>query len=84
MLVLPSWSPHFQPAVRMKARASQLGGNITRRTPADEDELLRAEVKDNDTLHTVTITRDGRHATADCTCDEVAKGQFCLHICCLL
>ena len=80
MLVLPSWSPHFQPAVRMKARASQLGGNITRRTPADEDELLRAEVKDNDTLHTVTLTRDGRHATADCTCDEVAKGQFCLHI----
>lgn len=80
MLVLPSWSPHFQPAVRMKARASQLGGHITRRTPADEDELLRAEVKDNDTLHTVTLSRDDKHAQADCTCDEVAQGQFCLHI----
>jgi len=80
MLVLPSWSPHFQPAVRMKARAAQLGGHITRRTPADEDELLRAEAKDNDTLHTVTLSRDGKHAQADCTCDEVARGQFCLHI----
>ena len=80
MLVLPSWSPHFQAPVRMKARALQLGSQVTRQAPADDEEMLRAEVKDHDTLHTVSIARDDRHAQAECTCDEFAEGQFCLHI----
>ncbi len=80
MLVLPSWSPHFQPPVRMKARACQLGGNVTRKKPVDEDELLHAEIKDNDTMHTVSIGLDGRYAQAECTCDDFGEGAFCLHI----
>ena len=84
MLVLPSWSPFFQSHVRMQGRACQLGGNVQRLKPADSWErdnvLLRAEVKDNDEVHTVEITRDGRHAVADCTCDDFNEGAFCKHI----
>lgn len=89
MLVLPSWSPFFQSHVRMQGRACQLGENIQRLKPSEAegasgdsggDELLRAEVKDNDEVHTVEVTRDGRHAVADCTCDDFGEGAFCKHI----
>ncbi|MEM6460172.1 MAG: SWIM zinc finger family protein, partial [Planctomycetota bacterium] len=81
MLVLPSWSPFFQSSVRMEGRASQLAGNVQRLAPdEDNDVLLRAEVKDQDAVHTVEISRDGRYAVAECTCDDFAAGSFCKHI----
>ncbi|MEM7627046.1 MAG: DEAD/DEAH box helicase [Planctomycetota bacterium] len=68
----------------MQGRACQLGENVQRLKPSGdgghEDELLRAEVKDNDEVHTVEVTRDGRHAVAECTCDDFGEGAFCKHI----
>ena len=84
MLVLPSWSPFFQSHVRMQGRALQLAGAVQRlklTEDAGDDVLLRAEVKDNDEVHTVEITReDKRYAVAECTCDDFAAGAFCSHI----
>lgn len=66
----------------MQGRACQLGENVQRLKPAAEhdEDLLRAEVKDNDEVHTVEVTRDGRHAVAECTCDDFGEGAFCKHI----
>jgi len=83
MLVLPSWSPFFQSNVRMQGRACQLGDNVSRLAPASDagDEvLLAAEVKDQDDAHTVDLSRDGRYAVAECTCDAFGEGSFCKHI----
>ncbi|MEM8738705.1 MAG: DEAD/DEAH box helicase [Planctomycetota bacterium] len=80
MLVLPSWSPFFQSNVRMQGRACQLGGNVQRTPTVADGELLRAEVKDQDEVHTVEITKDGRYAQAECTCETYGDGAFCKHI----
>lgn len=64
----------------MHGRACQLGENVKRHAPAADDELLRAEVNDNDEVHTVSISKDGRYAQAECTCDEFGDGSFCKHI----
>lgn len=84
MLVLPSWSPFFQSHVRMQGRATQLADSVQRLKPAEgdsEDELLRAEVKDNEDVHTVEIIKEEkRYAVAECTCDDFAAGAFCKHI----
>lgn len=83
MLVLPSWSPFFQSNVRMQGRATQLADSVQRIKPTEEeaDDLLRAEVKDNDEVHTVEVTREEkRYAVAECTCDDFAAGSFCKHI----
>ena len=80
MLVLPSWSPFFQSHVRMQGRSCQLGDNVQRLPPTGDDVLLRAEVKDNDAVHTVEVMKDDRHAVAECTCDAFGEGAFCPHI----
>lgn len=83
MLVLPSWSPFFQSNVRMQGRATQLADSVQRLKPTEgqADELLRAEVKDNDEVHTVEVTKEEkRYAVAECTCDDFAAGSFCKHI----
>jgi superfamily II DNA or RNA helicase len=79
MLVLPSWKPFFEGPVRMHGRALQLADAVTRLEPA-EDELLRAEVKDDDAIHTLTIEAEGKQASAECTCDHFATGAYCKHI----
>lgn len=84
MLVLPSWSPFFQSHVRMQGRATQLADSVQRLKPgedAEADDLLRAEVKDNDEVHTVEVMKEEkRYAVAECTCDDFAAGAFCKHI----
>ena len=76
MLVLPSWSPFFQSHVRMQGRALQLAGAVQRLNlteDAGDAVLLRAEVKDNDEVHTVEIIREEkRYAVAACTCAAFA------------
>ncbi|MEO0514328.1 MAG: DEAD/DEAH box helicase [Planctomycetota bacterium] len=68
----------------MQGRATQLADAVQRLKPAegdDADELLRAEVKDNDEVHTVEVMKEEkRYAVAECTCDDFAAGAFCKHI----
>ncbi len=79
MLILPSWKPFFEGPVRMHGRALQLGDAVTRLEPGD-GHLLRAEVKDGDTLHHVGITAEEKQASAECTCPHFDSGAYCKHI----
>jgi superfamily II DNA or RNA helicase len=62
----------------MRGRAYQLGGRVQRVEPA-EDELVRAEVRGRES-YTVTIRREDRAASAECTCPAFDKGAYCKHI----
>ncbi len=78
MSILPSWSPYFQSAVRIQGRQAQVKKQVDR---LDRGEyLLRAEVKDGEDSHEVTVSPDGKHAVAECDCDVFEAGQFCTHI----
>jgi superfamily II DNA or RNA helicase len=78
MSITTSWSPFFQSSVRMRGRAYQLGGRVERIEP-DADELIRANVRGREP-YTVTISRDDRAASAECTCPAFDKGAYCKHI----
>ncbi|MEM1445618.1 MAG: DEAD/DEAH box helicase [Planctomycetota bacterium] len=82
MSMLPSWSPFFQPKVRMQGRAIQMAGKV-RRVPPQEGEVLRAEVDDlaeSIGTQTVTIRAEGKKAIVDCNCPLFNSGQLCQHI----
>ncbi len=78
MSLVTIWSPFFQSPVRMNGRSYQLAGRVKRVEP-DNGELVRAEVRGREP-YTVTITADGRHAVAECTCPRFAGGTFCKHV----
>ena len=78
MSLVTVWSPFFQSPVRMRGRSYQLAGRVKRLEPTN-GELIRAEVKGREP-YTVTISADGRHAVADCTCPRFAEGVFCKHL----
>ena len=80
MSIVASWSPFFQSRVRMRGRAYQLAGRVDLQTPS-EDELVRAHVQGGQSApYVVTIRREGRAATAECTCPSFAEGSYCKHI----
>ncbi|MEM7575961.1 MAG: DEAD/DEAH box helicase [Planctomycetota bacterium] len=82
MSMLPSWSPFFQPKVRMQGRAIQMGGKV-KRVPPQDGEVLRAEVDDlSESVgkQTVTIRAEGKKAIVDCGCPLFNSGQLCQHI----
>ncbi len=78
MSITTSWSPFFQSSVRMRGRAYQLGGRVERIEP-DTDELIRANVRGREP-YVVTVRRDDRAASAECTCPAFDKGAYCKHI----
>ncbi|MEO0587653.1 MAG: SNF2-related protein, partial [Planctomycetota bacterium] len=79
MSIITIWSPFFQSDARMKGRSHHLGGRV-RAVEEAEGELVRLEVNDEGEVHTVSISIDGRHAVAECTCERFAMGTFCDHI----
>ncbi|MEM1097713.1 MAG: DEAD/DEAH box helicase [Planctomycetota bacterium] len=82
MSMLPSWSPFFQPKVRMQGRAIQMAGKVRRLAPQD-GEVLRAEVDDLSEsvgTQTVTIRAEGKKAIVLCGCPLFNSGQLCQHI----
>ncbi len=79
MSLIPPWSAFFQSTARMKGRALRLSEKV-QRIPPSNGELLRAEVRDGTANHVVTLSADGRYASAECTCDDFADGAFCRHI----
>ena len=82
MLVLPSWKQFFESHIRMQGRTLQLADAVefTDADPADSDILLSAQVKEDGQIYSVEVTRDGRSAALDCTCDLVADGKYCQHL----
>jgi len=78
MSITTSWSPFFQSSVRMRGRAYQLGGRVERIEP-EADELIRANVRGREP-YVVTVRRDERAASAECTCPAFDKGAYCKHI----
>ena len=79
MSISITWSPFFQSDVRRRGRARQLANQVTRLDP-EADELLRAEVVEDDDAHMVTVAKAGRVAVAECDCDAFTEGRFCEHI----
>lgn len=77
--MLTAWQPFFQSDDRMRARACLNAGEVQRLEPG-EDQLIRAEVRDGEETHEVTICRDGKHAAAECTCPHFESGSYCKHI----
>ncbi|MCC6682359.1 MAG: SWIM zinc finger family protein [Phycisphaeraceae bacterium] len=78
MSVVPAWSPFFQSRTRIRGRAYQMDGRVTRLMPED-GELIRAEVRGTKT-YTVRICRNGRYAAAECDCPAYEQGAYCKHI----
>jgi superfamily II DNA or RNA helicase len=62
----------------MRGRAYQLGGRVERVEP-EADELVRANVRGREP-YVVTICKDDRAASAECTCPAFDKGAYCKHI----
>ena len=62
----------------MRGRAYQLGGRVERIEP-EADELIRANVRGREP-YVVTVRRDERSVSADCTCPAFEKGAYCKHI----
>jgi len=62
----------------MRGRAYQLGGRVERVEPS-EGELVRAQVRGREP-YTVTLKREDRSVTAECTCPAFDKGAYCKHI----
>jgi superfamily II DNA or RNA helicase len=78
MSIVTAWSPFFQSQMRMRGRAYQLAGRVTRVEPG-EGELVRAQVQGRQ-LYTVVLRQDGRAAVAECTCPSFSEGAYCKHI----
>ncbi len=62
----------------MRGRAYQLGGRVERIQP-DTDELIRANVRGREP-YIVTVKREDRAVSAECTCPAFEKGAYCKHI----
>ena len=83
--MLPSWSPFFQPKVRMQGRAIQMAKKVRREAPQD-GEVLRARVDDlSESVGTQTVTiapepDNPKKADAQCGCPLFNAGQLCQHI----
>lgn len=83
MSILTAWSPFFHSSVRMRGRAYLTADRVRRTEPTEDDELIRAEVRDEaptEVPHVVTIRRDGKRAEAECTCPQFEDGAYCRHI----
>ena len=80
MSLIRTWAPFFQNQIRMRGRAFQQDGRVTR-LPPEEGELFRAQVRgDGDQVFTASIYLDGEAPTAACTCPFFEGGRFCRHI----
>jgi len=79
MSLTKTWSPFFQPRMRMQGRRLHQSGSVAQISP-QAGEVVRADVEDGDASHVVTLAEEGENMRAHCTCDQYASGQYCPHI----